>query len=115
MRILGYLDFYNKTNAHHRLPMYIISLWNTAIIVIQGIMDQFYPDNFSEKCVNSGAMSPLSFLCALITLEFCLIAGINITYIGKWFLQYYPSLYSTHSLNVWWRHQAFSFVVHNTF
>ncbi|EFA05885.1 transmembrane protein 192 [Tribolium castaneum] len=83
LRILGYLEFYNKTHIHHRLPLYVVSLWNAVIMIIQAIAQQFYPDNFAEKCINGGTMSPIGYLCALITFEFCLIAGININYIFK--------------------------------
>lgn len=82
LRIVGYLDFYKKTQVHHRLPLYIVSLLNAIILIIQALIQQFYPDNFAEKCVKGGTMSPIAYLCAFITVEFCLIAGININYIG---------------------------------
>ncbi|KAJ3648898.1 hypothetical protein Zmor_020667 [Zophobas morio] len=83
MRILGYLEFYNNTAVHHRLPFYTVSLCSAVLVLIQALMQQYYPDNFAEKCINGGAMSPTGYLCALITFEFCLIAGININYIIK--------------------------------
>lgn len=51
---------------------------------VQTIMQHFYPDNFAEKCVQGGVMSPIAYICALITLEFFIIAGININYICKY-------------------------------
>lgn len=50
---------------------------------VQTLMQHFYPDDFAEKCIKGGALSPVSYLCALITLEFCLLAGVNINYISK--------------------------------
>ncbi|KAJ3637810.1 hypothetical protein MTP99_001237 [Tenebrio molitor] len=81
LRIVGYLEFYNDTKIHHQLPLYVVSLWNTIIMCVQAIAQQFYPDNFAEKCIKSGTMSPITYLCAFITFEFCVIAGININYI----------------------------------
>ncbi|KAK9875523.1 hypothetical protein WA026_007912 [Henosepilachna vigintioctopunctata] len=81
LRINGYLEFYNKTHIHHRLPLYVVSLWNAVIMLIQTIMQHFYPDNFEEECLKGGTLSPLSYLCAFITVEFFLLAGININYI----------------------------------
>ncbi|RZC04995.1 transmembrane protein 192 [Asbolus verrucosus] len=83
LRILGYLEFYQKTQVHYRLPLYIVSLWNAIMMLIQALMQQYYPDNFAEKCIKGGTMSPIGYLCAFITFEFCLIAGININYIVK--------------------------------
>ncbi|KAL3286259.1 hypothetical protein HHI36_000769 [Cryptolaemus montrouzieri] len=83
LRINGYLDFYNKTHVQHRLPLYVVSLWNAVIMLIQTIMQHFYPDNFEEECLKGGALSPISYLCAFITVEFFIIAGINVDYIVK--------------------------------
>lgn len=46
-------------------------------------MQHFYGDNFAEKCLQGGSFSPIGYLCAFISLEFCLLVGINITYICK--------------------------------
>ncbi|XP_017776297.1 PREDICTED: transmembrane protein 192 isoform X2 [Nicrophorus vespilloides] len=81
LRMNGYLDFYKKTQVHHRLPLYIVSLWNAVILLLQALMQHFYPDNFAEKCLEGGLLSPINYFCALMTFEFCLIFGVNINYI----------------------------------
>ncbi|XP_044745068.1 transmembrane protein 192 isoform X1 [Coccinella septempunctata] len=83
LRINGYLDFYNKIRIQHRLPFYVVSLWNAVIMLIQTIMQHFYPDHFEQECLKGGVLSPISYLCAFITVEFLVIAGVNIDYIVK--------------------------------
>ncbi|XP_018328909.1 transmembrane protein 192 isoform X2 [Agrilus planipennis] len=83
LRMSGYLEFYKKTQVHHRLPLYVISLWNAVILFIQVLMQHFYSDNFADKCIKSGLLSPISYIAALITIETCVIAGVNINYIVR--------------------------------
>ncbi|XP_018577051.1 transmembrane protein 192 isoform X2 [Anoplophora glabripennis] len=83
VRLNGYLEFYQKIRVHACLPIYIVSLWSVIIMFVQTLMQHFYPDNFAEKCLQGGVMSPVAYICALITLEFFIIAGINISYMLK--------------------------------
>ncbi|XP_056636208.1 transmembrane protein 192 isoform X1 [Diorhabda sublineata] len=83
LKINGYLDFYQQTQLHISLPFYVVSLWSVTLMFLQALMQHFYPDDFAEKCIKGGSLSPISYLCAIITLEFCVIAGININYIAK--------------------------------
>lgn len=81
LRMNGYLDFYKKTQLHHKLPLYVVSLWNAALLLIQAVMQHFYPDNFAEKCLSGDVLSPVNYICAFVTVEFCVIFGINVNYI----------------------------------
>ncbi|XP_050514076.1 transmembrane protein 192 [Diabrotica virgifera virgifera] len=83
LRLNGYLDFYHQTRLHISLPFYIVSLWSVALMFVQALMQHFYPDDFAERCVKGGSLSPMSYLCAIITLETCLIFGVNVNYIAK--------------------------------
>lgn len=83
LRMYGYLNFYNSTLLHHKLPIYVVSLWNAVLLFIQALMQHFYPDNFAEKCVSNELFTPINYVCAFITLEFCLLSGINIDYIRR--------------------------------
>lgn len=83
LKLNGYLGFYQKTKLHISLPFYVISLWSVALLLIQALMQHFYPDNFAEKCVNGGTLSPLSYVAAFLTLEVCIVAGVNVNYIGE--------------------------------
>lgn len=86
MRMRGYLNFYNNTHIHHRMLFYLVSLWNAALLFIQTLMQHFYPNDFAEKCIENHALTPINYVCAFFTFEFCLVAGININYICKYFL-----------------------------
>lgn len=79
----GYLNFYNSTLVHHKLPIYIVSLWNAFLLCIQTLMQHLYPDNFAEKCIANDLFTPINYICAFFTLEFCILTGININYICK--------------------------------
>jgi len=81
LRLNGYLDFYKTTQVHHKLPIYIVSLWNAALLLLQALMQYYYPDNFADKCINGGLLSPINYFAAFMTVEFCLICGVNINYI----------------------------------
>lgn len=83
LRMNGYLDFYKKTQVHHRLPLYIVSLWNAGILLLQALMQHYYEDGFAEKCIKAGVLSPVSYFLALMTVEICVIFGVNIDYIGR--------------------------------
>lgn len=52
-------------------------------MLIQTLMQHFYPDDFAEKCVSGGTLSPLSYISAILTLEAFVITGVNINYMGK--------------------------------
>lgn len=83
LRMNGYLDFYKKTQLHHRLPLYVVSLWNAAILLIQTVMQHYYPDDFAERCLKNGVLSPRGYICALITIEMCVLLGVNVNYLYK--------------------------------
>lgn len=83
LRLNGYLEFYKKTYTHHRLPLYIVSLWNCVILLLQTLMQHFYADDFAEQCVRKDLFTPLNYICAIITLEVCVLFGISTSYIGK--------------------------------
>lgn len=83
VRLDGYLDFYTSTETHTSLPLIVVSLWTVLLLFVQTLMQHYYPDDFAEKCINGGSLSPKAYLCALITIEFCLLFGINVSYIMK--------------------------------
>lgn len=83
LRINGYLEFYRKTKVHHRLPFYFVSLINSVLLVLQALMQHMYSNKFVEKCVAVSIASPLSYLTSIVLFEFCVLAVVEITYIGK--------------------------------
>lgn len=83
VRLDGYLEFYKSTGIHTSLPLIVVSLWTVLLLLVQTLMQHYYPDDFAEKCIKGGTMSPKFYLGALITVEFCVLAGINISYMMK--------------------------------
>lgn len=79
----GYLEFYKKTQIHHRLPFYTVSLINTALMFVQAFVQHFYKEHFNDYCLRGGIKSPIGYLCLLTTFELFLIAFIEINYIGR--------------------------------
>ncbi|XP_060532095.1 transmembrane protein 192 [Cylas formicarius] len=80
LRMNGYLEFYKKTECSISLPLLVVSLWSISLMFVQTLMQHYYPDDFAEKCLKNDGMSPIHYLCGLITVEFFAIARININY-----------------------------------
>nr|CAI5847161.1 unnamed protein product [Callosobruchus analis] len=83
LKLNGYFEFHKKSQVQVVLPLYIVSLWSVLLMFIQTLMQHFYPDDFAEKCLKGGALSPISYVCAFIIVESCIIAGVNVNYIMK--------------------------------
>lgn len=82
-RLNGYLEFCSSTETHTSLPLVIVSLWTVVLLFVQTLMQHYYPDDFAQKCLKGGSMSPKAYLCGLITLEFFVLSGVNISYMMK--------------------------------
>ncbi|KAL1513682.1 hypothetical protein ABEB36_003059 [Hypothenemus hampei] len=83
VQLHGYLDFYKDIQCHGNLPFLVVSLWTVALSLVQNVMQHYYLDDFTNKCLKGGSMSPRAFLCAFITMEFCVLLGINVSYMMK--------------------------------
>lgn len=96
----GYHDFHRATNVHKGVPFYIVSLWNSAILGVQALMQHYYGPNFGLHCVESW-LSPLVYIVLFSSVETVILALINGCYISEstfhivfkpFFLYYYFSL-----------------------
>lgn len=83
IRLNGYFDFHKSTQVHSGVPLVVVSLWTVVLLLVQTLMQHYYPDNFLERCIKGGSFSPKFNLCAIITLECLVIAGVNSSYIVK--------------------------------
>lgn len=83
LRMNGYLEFYKKTQTHHQLPFYIVSMWTAVILLLQTVMQNFYPDDFLERCVKGGFLSPICYICVILSLEFLVILFVSGKYIRQ--------------------------------
>ena len=82
MRLNGYHDFHKETSTHKSVPFYVVSLWNSVILTVQALMQQFYGDHFGEKCIET-LFSPVIYITLFNILENIVLAGVNGSYIGN--------------------------------
>uniref|UniRef100_A0A6M2DVN0 Transmembrane protein 192 n=1 Tax=Xenopsylla cheopis TaxID=163159 RepID=A0A6M2DVN0_XENCH len=84
IRLQGYHSFYKETSILHRLPLYVVSLWNAVLLAIQTIMQHIYEDNFTNHCQNS-ILSPIGYMTLFLLVETIVLFGIDGVYIYKAF------------------------------
>lgn len=83
MRLDGYHDFYRCTDRHRTVPLQIVSLWNTFLLAVQALIQHFYGDDFAQKCVVVGLLSPIVYITLFCSLETLVLSIVHGTYITK--------------------------------
>lgn len=82
LRMNGYHDFHRATAMHKGLPLHVVSLWNTAILAVQALMQHYYSDKFTEHCME-GVLSPITYITAFNIAESIVLGCINGSYIVR--------------------------------
>lgn len=82
LRLNGYHDFHKSTTVHRGLPFYIVSLWNTAILALQTLMQHYYGEHFGEHCVEK-IFSPIIYITIFSSVETIILCIVNGLYIGR--------------------------------
>lgn len=83
LRVNGYLEFYKQTEAHIRIPFYIISLWNAILLVISSVYHNVYGD-LEQRCMSqTSSLSPNNVIGAIMTLETGILIPVLMTYLVK--------------------------------
>lgn len=82
LRVNGYLEFYQHTHQHSRIPFYIVSLWNAVLLAFSTAMHHLYKD-FRQQCNISGFLKPVNYLCVFIAVETTILAYVIVMYICK--------------------------------
>ncbi|XP_059610357.1 transmembrane protein 192 [Phlebotomus argentipes] len=82
LRMNGFHDFHRATAVHKSVPFYLVSLWNTAIMAIQTLIQQYYGDDFGEHCIQS-LFSPIVYVSIFSAVETGVLAVIHGTYISR--------------------------------
>lgn len=77
----GYHEFYRATSVHKGIPLYIVTLWNTTIAIIQTLMQHYYGANFGQYCIQQ-FFSPIVYVTLFCALETIVLSAVNGTYIG---------------------------------
>ncbi|KAK6621466.1 hypothetical protein RUM44_001273 [Polyplax serrata] len=81
-RLNGYLEFYQKTQHHSRIPFYISSLWNTILLLLSTLFHDQYHD-LESRCKSNGFLTPMNYACFIITLENVFMIPTIVYYICK--------------------------------
>lgn len=108
LQLYGYHDFHKETSAHRNAPIYVVSLWNSTILIVQALMQQVcifflrvnfvllfillwnfqaYGNGFGEACIAT-ILSPVIYITLFNISENIVLAGVNGSYICKFTLYY---------------------------
>ncbi|XP_021917703.1 transmembrane protein 192 isoform X2 [Zootermopsis nevadensis] len=82
LRVNGYLEFYQQTYSHSRIPFYIVSFWNALLLVSSTLLQHLYED-FKQQCSVDGFSKPVNHLCVFIAVETAVLACVILLYIRK--------------------------------
>jgi len=82
LRLNGYHDFYRATNMHKGVPLYIVSLWNSALLAVQALMHYYYGDDFGKHCL-ADYFSPIFYINAFNIVETIILSLVHGSYIAK--------------------------------
>lgn len=82
LRMNGYHEFYRTTLLHKGVPFFIVSLWNTVILCIQTIMQQYYRDDFFNHC-HKQFLSPTTYVVLFSVLETIILVAVHGYYIVR--------------------------------
>lgn len=82
LRLNGHLEFYKTLEVHRSMPLTIVSLWNTAVLTIQTLIQQYYGNHFGEECIR-GWLSPIVYITSFSILESTVLSFVHINYICK--------------------------------
>lgn len=82
LRMHGYHEFYRATLIHKGIPLQIVSLWNTVILCIQTIMQQYYREDFFNHCTRQ-FLSPTTYVVLFSVLETIILVAVHGYYIVR--------------------------------
>lgn len=83
LRINGYLEFYQSTYTLHRLPVYVVSLWNSFLLIVQTLSLHYFPDGFFDSCIKSGIASPIVYVTVIVIVENVVLSYVHGRYIYR--------------------------------
>ncbi|XP_031633711.1 transmembrane protein 192-like [Contarinia nasturtii] len=93
LRRHGYHDFYrDKILSYKNAPLFIVTIWNMVLFLVQTIMFENYGSEFLLQCQRI-AQSPITYVCIFCGLETILLMIVHGTYIMRVY-----KFNSTHSL-----------------
>lgn len=82
LRLNGYHDFSREMATHHKIPLKVVSFFNTVILAVAAAIHHYYGENFMQKCIKS-VFSPIVYLTGLNSFETIIFFVVHGTYILK--------------------------------
>lgn len=82
LRLNGYHDFHREMKNHHRIPLKIVNLWNTALLAVSAALAHYYGPEFFIKCMDY-FLSPLIYIVGFNIAETCIFFFVHGFYISK--------------------------------
>lgn len=52
LRLNGYHDFHREMKIHHKVPMQIVNLWNSALLAVTAGKISLFDNNLDKKLKN---------------------------------------------------------------
>ncbi|XP_012273784.1 transmembrane protein 192 isoform X2 [Orussus abietinus] len=84
LRMAGYLDFYQSTYRHIRIPFFIVSLWNTTYLLLAAIFHHTHKTDYDMYCRSSKWITPVNYVLVFTSLELItIIVPVYIYYIKR--------------------------------
>lgn len=83
LRMNGYHNFHRATHVHKGIALYVVTLWNVVISVIQTLIQHYYGPDFGKHCVEQW-FSPLVYVTLFAVLETVVLALVHQSYIREY-------------------------------
>lgn len=81
LRLNGYHDFHREMKTHHKVPMQIVNLWNSALLAVTAGLAHYYGPDIFEKC--SQQLGPTFYVVVFNATESLIFFIVHGTYITK--------------------------------
>lgn len=78
----GYHEFHKEIAVHKTIPLYLVSLWNTAILLVQALLQHYYGTDFVAHCLDT-ILSPIVYISMFSGVESLILLVVYSSYIGK--------------------------------
>lgn len=82
LRLNGYHDFHRDMQNHHRIPLKIVNLWNSALLAVSAGLAHYYGPEFFIKCMEY-FLSPVIYIVGFNVAETCIFFFVHGFYISK--------------------------------
>lgn len=82
LRVNGYHDFNREMKDHHKIPLKIVNLWNSALLAVSAGLAHYYGPDFFVKCMEY-FISPVIYIVGFNVVETCIFFFVHGSYISR--------------------------------